>query len=291
MIEIKCVSPIRAGLGEGAFWDDRAQVLWWVDINAGIIYQYTPQSGRMLDYDFGEPVGCLAVREQGGLVVAAKSGFWFFDPETNHREKINDPEPNLPNNRFNDGTTDPKGRFWAGTMKDGGTPAPDGNFYRLDTNLQVTHWKGDIYTTNGLAFAPDGTMYYSDSYPHIRTIWRCDYDLATGTPKEPSVYFDTNSIAGRPDGGTVDADGCYWSAGVGGWQIYRFSPDGEIILTIDMPIEKPTKPMFGGADLSTLFVTSIGGGLQNDPKQPDAGGLFAIEGLGIKGIPQTRFAG
>lgn len=136
-------------------------------------------------------------------------------------------------------------------------------------------------------------MYFSDSNSDVRTIWSSEYDTGTGVPGKPEVYFDTRSVAGRPDGGTVDADGCYWQAGVGGWQLYRISPGGEVLRTVDVPIEKPTKPMFGGPGLDMLFVTSIGDGLSSGTEhlQPDAGGLFAITGLGVKGVPQTRFAG
>ena len=293
-MQIKCVAPTRSGVGEGAVWDERAQVLWWVDIPAGLIHKYRPDTGVNDTIDFGEPVGCLAVREQGGLVIAAKSGFYLYDPDSNKREFLSDPESHLPDNRFNDGTTDAQGRFWAGTMKDGGTPEQLGQFFRLDQDHTAHPWKDKIYTTNGLAFSPDGkTMYFSDSNPGVRTIWACDYDTQTGTPGTPRVFFDTNAVPGRPDGGTVDADGCYWMAGVSGWQLYRLTPDGKIDLTIDMPVEKPTKPMFGGKDLDILYVTSIGAGMDADAlaKQPDAGGLFEITGLGIKGLNQTRFAG
>lgn len=295
-MEISCVVPSQSKVGEGAVWDDRQNVLWWVDIPQGFIHRFDPATGENTTIDYGEPVGCLALREQGGMVLATKSGFWLFDPDTNAREQISDPESDLPYNRFNDGATDAQGRFWAGTMKDGGGGGPErlGRFYRLDPDLSVTPWKGEIFTTNGLSFSPDGSvMYYSDSNPSVRTIWACDYDGETGTPGEPRVFFDTKVVPGRPDGGTVDADGCYWQAGVSGWQLYRISPEGEVLLTIDMPVEKPTKPMFGGSDLDVLYVTSIGVGLAEgtEEKQPDAGGLFAISGLGIKGIPQTRFAG
>ncbi|BBU58375.1 gluconolactonase [Mameliella alba] len=291
-IEITCVAPVGAGVGEGAVWDDRAQCLWWVDIPAGVIYRYDPVTGENRTIEYGEPVGCLAVREQGGLVLATKSGFWLFDPETGAREAIHDPEAHLPDNRFNDGATDAQGRFWAGTMKDGGEPEALGAFYRLDPDGAVTAWRDGIFTTNGLAFSPDGRrMYFSDSNPGVRTIWACDYDTTTGTPGEPEVFFDTRSVPGRPDGGTVDAEGCYWQAGVSGWQLYRLSPEGEVLMTIDMPVEKPTKPMFGGPDLATLYVTSIGARLSDDPAQPDAGGLFAIAGLGVTGLPQPRFQG
>ncbi|WP_425098334.1 SMP-30/gluconolactonase/LRE family protein [Tropicibacter sp. S64] len=292
-ITIESVVNSHSKVGEGAVWDDRAQVLWWVDIPDGLIHRFDPETGENRSRNFGEPVGCLALRASGGMIVAAKSGFWEYDWDTGERSPIHDPEPHLPHNRFNDGATDAQGRFWAGTMKDGGgDPERLGTFYRLDPDMCVTKWKDGIFTTNGMTFSPDGkTLYYSDSNPEVRTIWACEYDTETGTPGPERVFFDTRAVAGRPDGGTVDSEGCYWQAGVSGWQLYRLSPQGELLMTIDMPVEKPTKPMFGGKDLTTLFVTSIGVGLSEGRDQPDAGNLFAITGLGIKGMAQWRFAG
>lgn len=291
-IEITCVAPTRSKIGEGAVWDAGDQRLWWVDILNGYIHCYDPDTGVNQTFDFGEPVGCLARRASGGLVVAAKSGFWFFDPDTGAREAIFDLEHHLPDNRFNDGCTDLQGRFWAGTMKDGGKAEPLGTFYCLDANLDVTPWQSGFWTTNGLSFSPDGKrMYFSDSNPRVRKIWSCAYDSAVGAPGVPQLFFDTSAVAGRPDGGTVDAEGCYWQAGIDGWQIYRISPQGEVIQTIEMPIEKPTKPMFGGKDLDILYVTSLSLGLTDPDKQPEAGSLFAITGLGVQGVAQSRFAG
>lgn len=293
-MRIECVVRGPDRLGEGAVWDAADQALWWVDITAGLIRRLDGLTGQTRTWDFGEPVGCLALRRKGGLVVAAKSGFWFFDPETGVRVAITDPEADKPQNRFNDGTTDMQGRFWAGTMKDGGEPERLGRFYRLDPDLTPTPWRDQIFTTNGLAFSPDGrTIYFSDSNPAVRTIWRAAYDTDTGTPGTPEVFFDTRAVAGRPDGGTVDADGCYWQAGVGGWQLYRITPAGRIDRTIDLPIERPTKPMFGGRNLDILYVTSISQIMTpgTEARQPDAGGLFAITGLGVTGVPQVRFGG
>jgi sugar lactone lactonase YvrE len=78
-------------------------------------------------------------------------------------------------------------------------------------------------------------------------------------------------------------------AGIGGWQLVRLSPRGLVDMIVDMPVARPTRPMFGGADLSTLFVTSIG----HDPgaDEPLAGGLFAVTGLPAGGIAERRFAG
>ena len=125
----------------------------------------------------------------------------------------------------------------------------------------------------------------------MRTIWACDYDPATGTPGPRQTFFDTREVADRPDGGTVDADGCYWMAGVGGSQLVRLTPAGRIDRIIALPVERPTKPAFGGHDLHVLFVTSIGGHATPGHPQPLAGGLFALTGLGVQGIPDIRFEG
>ncbi len=289
-MKIDCVAATRSKVGEGAVWDDRTGLLWWCDIPAGLIFAFDPRTGENRCHDWFEPVGCLAPRVGRGLVLATKSGFWTFDPDTGAREAIHDPEAHLPDNRFNDGTTDRQGRFWAGSMKEGGQPEAAGAFYRLDPDGQVTLWRDGIYTANGLAFTPDGTrMYFSDSKAPIRTIWTAPYDGASGTPGEAKIFKDTNGLPGRPDGGTVDAEGCYWQAGIEGWQLYRWSPEGDILHTIDVPVEKPSKPMFGGGDLDILYFTSLG---VDDPTgQPEAGSLHAISGLGYRGVPQVPFAG
>ena len=293
-MDIECVVDSRSQLGEGAVWDVDDQALYWVDIVGGLVHRFDPATGTNDGVDLGEPVGCLAVRAGGGLVVAAKTGFYAVDMATGAKSPIGDPEADRPENRFNDGSTDMQGRFWAGTMKDGGEPARQGRFYRLDPDLSVTPWLGDIFTTNGLAFSPDGrTMYFSDSNPSVQTIWACDYDIDDGTPTNQRDFFDARQVAGRCDGGTVDADGCYWMAGVGGWQVVRITPAGKIDRIVDMPVERPSKPMFGGPNLDVLYVTTIGVDLTSADvgKQPQAGSLFAITGLGVQGVAQVRFAG
>ncbi|MEM8949383.1 MAG: SMP-30/gluconolactonase/LRE family protein [Pseudomonadota bacterium] len=294
-VSIECVVDAKAKTGEGAFWDVERQQLWWVDIPPGLVQCFDPATGDNQQWDIGEPVGCLAPSVRGDLILATRSGFWRFDPETGDKTALHDPEADIPANRFNDCATDPMGRLWAGTMKnDGGPPAAAGAFYRLDADLTSMKWVDGIFTTNGLAFSPDGrTMYSADTNASVQTIWASDYDVETGMPGERRPFFDARAVDGRPDGGTVDSDGCYWMAGVGGWQLVRLTPDGEIDRIVDLPIERPSKPMFGGSRLDVLYVTSIGAGLTSgtEDRQPHAGGLFAITGLGVQGLPQTRFAG
>lgn len=293
MIAVDCVLDVGAALGEGAVWDDRERVLYWVDINGHTLNRFDPERGGNRAWMMPCEIGCFGLREKGGFVVALRTGFAFFDPMSETLEPIADPEEHLPDNRFNDGTVDPGGRMIAGTMPMG-ERRPVAAFYRLAVDRTVEKILDGFTVTNGTAFSPDGRIFYfSDSERGIQTIWSCSYDADSGEIGERQVFATTHELAGRPDGGTIDADGCYWMAGVGGWQLVRFTPAGAVDRIVEMPVEKPTKIAFGGPDLDTLFVTSIGEGLSEDERrrQPQAGGLFALSIPGITGVPALRYRG
>lgn len=293
MVDVACVLDAKSRLGEGIVWDERRDALWWVDIEGCQLCRFHPGDGEFWRMDLPTRPGCMALREDGGMVMALQNGFHFVDVETREITRIVDPEADKPGNRFNDGTADPAGRLIAGTMPLGDR-LPVAAFYQLNPDLSWRTLMDGFTVTNGTAFSPDGRIFYfSDSQAEIRTIWAADYDLDTGDLRDRRVFVDTHGLAGRPDGGCVDADGCYWMAGVGGWQLVRFTPKGEVDRVIALPVEKPTKLAFGGAKLDTIYVTSIRDGLDEDElaRQPAAGGILALRVPGVQGLPGLRFGG
>lgn len=144
-----------------------------------------------------------------------------------------------------------------------------------------------LLTQNGLAFAPDGrTMYLSDSHPKSQQVWAFDYDPDAGLPSNRRPFVDMRAHPGRPDGAAVDADGCYWTCGNDAGVILRFTPGGKLDRTIAVPMAKPSMCSFGGADLGTLLVTSIGAG--QDPADPWAGATIMLR-PGVQGLADTPF--
>jgi len=291
-IEVEKVADVRCAVGEGVFWDEATQSVWFVDITPGHLYRL--KDGTLDRWEFGEPLGCLALDVHGRPVLALKSGIVRVDLATGARTPVANPEADRPHNRFNDGTVDRQGRFWAGSMKMGGDPERTGAFYRLDADGRATRVMDGYFTTNGLAFSPDGrTMYLSDSNADVRMVWAADYDPATGTPGPLRPFFDTRIVHGRPDGAVCDDDGCYWMAGIGGWQLVRITPAGVIDRIVEVPVERPSRPAFGGKDRDVLYVTSLSVGLTpgTEDRQPFTGSLIAVHGTGVKGPAQPRFAG
>src|SRR5690606_7054590 len=104
-----------------------------------------------------------------------------------------------------------------------------------------------------------GRLYLSDSHPSVRTLWRLPLETASGSLGERQQVARFGKIRGRPDGAAIDAEGSYWIAGVGGAVLHRFSPADTRIGEVATPMASPTKPVFGGAGLATVFLTSKAG--------------------------------
>jgi sugar lactone lactonase YvrE len=290
MSEARCVVDLRATVGEGPVWDDRARVLWWVDIKTPRLFRFDPASGENRAWPMPERIGCVIPREKGGLIAAFKTGFKGIDPKTGAVTPITDPEPDRPGNRFNDGKCDRYGRLFAGTMDDAEVECT-GTLYRLDPDLKAHVVRRDVHLSNGLDWSPDDRlMYYTDSLR--RLIWVYDYDLDRGLPANERVFARIPDEAGVPDGLCVDAEGFVWSAHWGGSRITRYAPDGRIDRVLEMPVPQPSSCTFGGPDLATLYVTSAAIGMTEADfaKAPQGGGLFAVE-VGVRGQKVSRFAG
>ena len=275
-------------LGECPLWDERENMLWWVDSRWPAAKRLDPSSGAVMMVVLREVVGSIALREAGGMLAATKSGLHLLDPSSGTLEARTNPEAHLPDNRFNDGRCDRQGRFWAGTMSDVKRD-PVGSLYRIDADFACTRLRNAIIIPNSLAFSPDNrTMYFADTNRH--TIWAYDYDPATGAATRERVFADTGS--GRPDGSCVDAEGCLWNAEYGGGRLVRYTPAGKVDRAIDMPVSNPTCCAFGGEDLGTLYVTTATQRLTPEDlaRQPLAGSLLALR-PGVKGVAEGRFAG
>jgi len=288
--DIRCVLPARALLGEGALWDTEDRRLYWVDIKGRAVHQFDPATGRDRHWPAPEPVGSLARREAGGLVVALASGIHFMDLDSGTFLPVATPERDRAENRLNDGKPDRRGRFWVGSMHDPETK-PSGALYRLDHDGSCHRMIDGVVISNTLCWSPDGrTMYHADT-PR-RTVWAWDSDPERGEIANRRVFVTLSGDEGNPDGATVDAEGFVWLAHWDGWQLTRHDPAGRTERVVRLPVQRPTCPAFGGPDLDVLYVTSASIGLPPEAlaAQPCAGGLLALD-PGVQGVPEARFLG
>ena len=282
-----------ARLGECPVWSGLDQALYWTDIKACVVHRFDPVSG--IDDTRGLPgrVGTIALTDQPGvLVLAIENALFEVDwADVGNRRPLHRLEPDGTGNRSNDGRVDPAGRFVLGTMyEDAAAGRTTGSLYRVDE--QVTALRTGIGIPNGLAFdAQRGLVYWADTF--TARIIVADYDTTDGTWHDERTFFDYADAPGLPDGACLDTEGGYWSASVTGWCVTRIDPDGTVTDRIDVPLEKPSMPAFGGEDRRTLFVTTIGDE-HGRPATPGRNGvrpgsLLAIENTGATGIAETPF--
>jgi len=282
--DVALIVDARAEAGESPWWSAREQMLYWVDIHGCKLHRYDP--ARSCDEFVAAPdlVTFCATHVDGGLIIALRERICHVDFAAQAFRTLS--VASLPEGvRLNDGTIDPAGRLLIGTMDSRGDPSTNAALYRVDIDGRWQMMLDGFRTVNGLCFAPDGhTLYVSDSHPAVRTIWALDYDVRRGIASGRRVFVATHRLPGRPDGGAIDAEGCYWMAAVDGGCLMRFAADGGLLSTWAVPVEKPSKAAFGGAGLSTLFVTSLRRNLGRPiDAQPHAGGLFALQ-PGTRGI-------
>lgn len=298
MVQIDCVVDEGNYLGEGPVWDPVDQDLYWVDIKGPKIWRLHPATGETRTWTLPTDVTALALREKGGAVVALRDGFYFFDFDSGETDLIAKVDEDLPRVRCNDGKVDRRGRFFVGGEDEPEELAIAG-LYRLDPDLSVHKLENGIICNNGPCWSPDNkTFYHTDTF--MQEIYAYDYDIDSGAISNKRVFVSTADEPGCADGSTVDAEGYLWNAQVIGGKLMRYAPDGTIDRTIEMPVKNVTSVMFGGENLDVLYVTSMArvdhpGAKElfakEDKPQPHAGGVFAVRGLGVTGLPEPRFAG
>lgn len=245
----------RATLGEGPLWDARTSRLYWVDIAEGVVHAYGARDGEFTQWSLGAQVGCLGLTEDPAVMVAGmRTGWHLFDTRTSRLTFIADPEAQRPTCRFNDGSVDPAGRFWTGSLEDSETQ-PEGRLYRLGANGTYATVDAGFYCSNGIDWSPDGRwMYFVDS--RVNRIYRYEFVVSSGVLLNREVFADTTELPGIPDGLRVDAEGHVWCAFWDGAHLTRFNPAGAVAEVVQVPVLRPTSLAFGGPGLYTMYITS-----------------------------------
>lgn len=281
--EPKVAWSLEAELGEGPVWVERDSALWFVDIKKRKVHRYDPANGDKSSWDAPEEVGFIFPAERGGFIVGLQSGLAHFDDGSGTFDLIVEVEPDRPGNRLNDGTVDPSGRLWFGTM-DNGEKAKSGAFYCFADGQVMKTGIEDIAITNGPAISPDGrTLYFVDTLKG--TIEAADIG-EDGSLANRRMFARVDQRNGHPDGPTIDSSGCLWISLYAGWEAQRFSALGELVGRVRFPVANITKIAFGGGDLRTVFATTARQLLSPDQiaRQPLIGDLFEFR-VEVPGIP------
>ena len=277
-------------LGEGPVWDAANHTILWVDIMGCAIHALDMKSNSFLSISTPSMIGSFALCTDGNILAAMQDGFIFIDRITGAVSPLSDPEAAFPDNRFNDGKTDPAGRFWAGSMSLSGEKGT-GNLYMVDQQLNVKKQIENVSISNGLCWSLDQRFFYYIDTPTMEVVCY-DYDNQTGEITNKTTVITIPAKEGYPDGMTIDSEGMLWIAHWEGWQVARWDPStGNKIDSIHLPVSLVTSICFGGENMDDMFITSARVGLTDEQlaEEPLAGSSFIISKTGFKGFTFPAF--
>ena len=272
------------GLIEGPLWVP-GRGLMFSDVHGGGVHCLTVGGEITTVFPHRRGIGGIALHADNGLVVGGRNiAFKCFAGGDTVVLLERDPEHG--NVGYNDLTTDPAGRIYAGSL---GSPVFEegeqlpGNLHVIDLDGSTRVVAEDILLTNGLGFSPDGkTLYHSDSR---RQTVHC-YDVHGSGDLGPKRTFATLDD-GAPDGLAVSSDGAVWVAVAGGSCVAVFEPDGSVRKHITVPMPMCTSVCFGGDDLTDLYIVTGSDGVEGERD-----GSVYRERVGVQGlsVPLARVA-
>jgi sugar lactone lactonase YvrE len=282
-----CVDS-RCELGEGPGWDAERGELRWLNILAGELHRAGPEGLDHRVTSLDRRTSYAALTENGDYLLVAEKRLSRFDPQSGETRPYLPFEADNLVTRSNDARVDTHGSLWLSTM---GLAAEKGagSLYRLHRG-ELTCLRQGLTIPNALCFSADGKhAYFSDTATGWVMRWALD---AEGFPErnrdgafiEPEPWADLRQSGGGPDGAVMDAEGCMWIALWGAGRVARLDQNGEEIAHVALPASQPSCPVFGGHDLTKLYVTTAREGMA-DP-QPHDGALFVIDLPGCQGAAE-----
>ena len=285
----ECIPNTKGDLGEGLLWDERNETIMWVDAFVKIINTWNPATKTLIERKYDSLVTSIAKRESGGYVVAAGLKLIVLNEnlDVTGTSPLEMPNENV---RTNDGNVDINGNYWVGCFANDAKPK-QGNLRRISPNLGSKVFLKDITIANGMDWSPDNKICYYIDTP-TKKVSRFNFNIETSDFEGELEAIDVSQYSGAPDGMCVDAAGNLWVAFWGGGCVRSFSPTGELLAQVDVAATLVTNCAFGGADLSTLYITCALPSYEDFVKgeEPLAGSLFKAD-VSAKGRLQNNFLG
>ena len=290
-MECNVALNIKTQLGEGIWWDDRREGLFWIDIISNEIFFLKDGKNTLLKA-FDDALGFCIPCEDGRLAVGCGRDLVLYNPDNGETEVLITVDADQPDNHFNDAKAIPGGRILAGTMNTAmdceDVPGKEtGRLMVLESGKDPVIITEGMKVPNGLAISPDRkTAYHVDTYNYRVDAY--DFDEETGMLSNRRLFIQVPTENGSPDGMTIAEDGTLFVAHWGGHAIRRYDPvSGEVLNVYDLPIPCPTCCVFGGKDMDELYITTT---CFDSPEEeyPLAGSLFVIK-PGVKGMKVDRF--
>ncbi len=284
----ECVWKAKTLLGEGTLWVKSLNSIFFVDIKKKKIFILNVKNHKKKIIKVNKEIGFLSHVKKSIFILGLKGELRIIDLKTKKKIKSIIIEKEKPQNRLNDGKTDPRGRLWFGSMDNLERNVESGSLYCLDNNLKLSKVDSNYMITNGPAFIDAKNFFHTDSRKKVIYKIKIDNNLNI---KRKKIFRKFSKSEGSPDGMTIDRFNNLWVCHFGGACISVFNKKGKKIHKIKLPAKNITNCTFGGPKNTDLYITTALKGLKKSDikKYHSSGSLFKIK-TNTKGILSKPFS-
>jgi sugar lactone lactonase YvrE len=284
----ECVWKSKTLLGEGTLWVKSLNSIFFVDIKKKKIFILNVKNHKKKIIKVNKEIGFLSHVKKSIFILGLKGELRIVDLKTKKKIKSIIIEKEKPQNRLNDGKTDPRGRLWFGSMDNLERNVESGSLYCLDNNLKLSKVDSNYMITNGPAFIDAKNFFHTDSRKKVIYKIKIDNNLNI---KRKKIFRKFSKSEGSPDGMTIDRLNNLWVCHFGGACISVFNKKGKKIHKIKLPAKNITNCTFGGPKNTDLYITTALKGLKKSDikKYHSSGSLFKIK-TNTKGILSKPFS-
>ena len=284
--KIKCAWKTKLLLGEGTLWVSKLNSIFFVDIKKKKILILNIKTNKKKILKVNKEIGFVAHIKENIFILGLKSEIRIINLKNLKNLYSLKIELDKPNNRINDGKTDPMGRLWFGTMDDL-EKKQSGSLYCLDDCLKLHKVDDKYFITNGPAFLNKNNFYHADSKKKI--IYKIKINNKFQIIKK-NTFVKFKKKEGSPDGMTTDIKNNLWVCHYRGARISVYNLKGHKIHQIYLPAKNITNCTFGGIKNDELFISTARKDMSSEElkKYPLSGSLFRVK-TNIKGTKTIPF--
>ncbi len=259
-----------ADLGESPRWDSMRKKVFWIDINAGVLWSAALDGIAATSLQLGAPLGAIAIGVDA--VVFAVGAQWHTLQNGVVTTQSWGTLPAL-EMRFNDCAIDAAGCLWSATMRcdevlDG---KPLGAVYQCSKTGVKQKMKG-LLAGNAMGWSPDGRhLYLVDS--GANAVLKIPFDSHAAQLGTPVCWLQCSE--GLADGLAVDSEGGVWLALWGLGEVRRYDAQSQLSWIVKVPTPQVTALCFAGDDLRTVIITTAAMGMAAQPNAT-AGNTYIV---------------
>ncbi len=281
--ELEIIFDDNLLVGESPVWDEKQGLLYFVDIRGKCFYRFDYKTGAYKKTDVEQLIGCLALCENGDLLISMEDGVYRYSEKTENMTPAHRPT-SIKGERFNDGKVGPDGCYYVGTA---GADF-SGAFYRLQ-NGELRELFDGCGCSNGIDWIDGGrTVIYCDS--REQKLEAFEFNRESHTLSGRRTITEISLELGSGDGLATDENGNAWLAVWGGSCVLHIdSKSGEVLDRIELPATQVSSCCFAGDDLKDLIITTAA--VRTDlEKEPMAGKIFRCR-VDVAGRAFNRYRG